>query len=134
MRDEQELLFANEAFYAAFAGGDQEAMESLWAKGLPVACLHPGAALLSGREEVLESWRQVLTATNRPDIRCRAPRAFLQGATGFVVCYEEVQGGFLIATNVFTREGGQWKIVHHQAGPAPGAPPTEAQGGAASLQ
>ena len=134
MRDEQELLFANEAFYAAFAGGDQEAMTALWAKGGPVACLHPRAALLSGLDEVLESWRQILAAPNRPDIRCRAPKAFVQGETGFVVCYEEVQGGYLIATNIFAREQGQWKMVHHQAGPAPGAPPKETDQSGSALQ
>ena len=109
-------------------------MAALWAEHCPVACLHPGAALLSGREEVLASWAQILGAANRPDIRCRAPKAFVQGETGFVVCYEEVQGGHLIATNIFTREAGQWRMVHHQAGPAPGVPPKETSKGSASLQ
>ena len=76
----------------------------------------------------MESWRQILAAENRPAIACRAPKAFCQGETGFVVCYEEVERGFLIATNIFVREDGQWKMVHHQAGPAPGAPPAEEQG------
>jgi hypothetical protein len=39
----------------------------------------------------------------------------------FVVCVETLSGGRLAATNVFVREGGEWRIVHHHAGPiAPG--------------
>jgi hypothetical protein len=32
-----------------------------------------------------------------------------------------VPGARLVATNVFVREGGAWKMVHHQAGPLPPA-------------
>ncbi len=35
---------------------------------------------------------------------------------------EAVGGGYLVATNIFIREAGAWKMVHHQAGPTP--PPT----------
>ena len=31
--------------------------------------------------------------------------------------YEQVGGGFLVATNWFAREGGAWRMIHHQAGP-----------------
>jgi len=40
------------------------------------------------------------------------------------VCYEVLEGGFLAATNVFVREDGAWRMVHHQAGASP--PPTAA--------
>ena len=36
------ILFANEAFYHAFADGDSAAMEALWASQTPVCCIHPG--------------------------------------------------------------------------------------------
>ena len=39
------------------------------------------------------------------------------GDTAFVVCYEVLSSGTLVATNIFQRENGQWKVVHHQAGP-----------------
>ena len=54
MHDRMALLFANEAFYAAFAGHDYAAMEALWARHAPVACIHPGWGVLEGRE-----WRLV---------------------------------------------------------------------------
>ena len=42
MSDEDAILFANEAFYTAFAGHDLEALKSLWADDAPIMCLHPG--------------------------------------------------------------------------------------------
>jgi hypothetical protein len=111
------VLFANEAFYQAFAGRDIDAMDRLWARGGPVACIHPGWSPLVGRERVLASWRAILANPASPAIRCRRPRAFLHGDSAFVICYEEIEGAVLIATNLFVREGREWKMTHHQAGP-----------------
>ena len=44
-------------------------------------------------------------------------------ASGVVVCYEEIEGQFLIATNMFVRDGPLWKMIHHQSGPTQGRPP-----------
>ena len=115
------LLFANEAFYRAFADGDADAMAALWAERLPLACLHPGREALVGREAVLASWRAILEAP--PEIAFRAPRAFDYGASGFVLCWEIVGDSHLIATNVFAQEDGHWRMVHHQAGPTRDTPP-----------
>ncbi|TMA07756.1 MAG: DUF4440 domain-containing protein, partial [Deltaproteobacteria bacterium] len=57
---EREVLEANAAFYAAFTQRDADAMDVLWAREVPVACLHPGWEPLSGREEVVSSWRRIL--------------------------------------------------------------------------
>ncbi|HEY8013978.1 MAG TPA: DUF4440 domain-containing protein, partial [Dongiaceae bacterium] len=43
--------------------------------------------------------------------------------SAFVICYEEIEGAVLIATNLFVREGRSWKMTHHQAGPV--ATPSE---------
>jgi hypothetical protein len=40
--DREQVLFANEAFYRAFADRDIDAMDALWARGEPVLCIHPG--------------------------------------------------------------------------------------------
>lgn len=117
---ERELLHANAAFYEAFAQGDIEAMDELWAHELPVACVHPGWPALHGREDVMASWRSILLADSTPDIACSQAHAALlgpDGDVGYVVCVEHVEGDALVATNVFAREDGLWQIVHHQAGP-----------------
>ena len=66
---------------------------------------------------MLRSWEGILTGTHAPDIGYRAPTAFVQGASGFVICYETLGSGVLVASNLFVREEGNWKLVHHQAGP-----------------
>ncbi|MEX1306371.1 MAG: nuclear transport factor 2 family protein [Rhodovibrionaceae bacterium] len=111
------VLFANEAFYLAFANRDLAAMEEVWARGHSVACVHPGWQPLSGREEVMEAWTGILANSEAPRVSCRAPRVYLSGETAFVVCFEVIGKGALVATNIFCREGGLWKMIHHQAGP-----------------
>ena len=41
MSDDQALLAANEAFYQAFNTRNLKAMEAIWAKRTPIACIHP---------------------------------------------------------------------------------------------
>jgi len=118
---ELEVLESNAAFYRAFAAQDVDAMERLWAERLPVACIHPGWDVLDGRDRVMESWRGILGSGNGPDVSCSLAEARVLGEFAFVTCHEVLPGGRLAATNLFAREGGAWRIVHHQATPmAPG--------------
>ena len=117
MSDTDAVLFANEAFYRAFADRDEAAMEDLWSVSEQVACLHPGWGPLFGREEVLSSWMAIIRNPESPPILSHAPHANVYGNTAYVICFEEIAGNFLVATNVFVREGRVWKMVHHQAGP-----------------
>jgi hypothetical protein len=43
--------------------------------------------------------------------------ALVFGETAFVTCVEELRDAKLAATNVFTLERGEWRLVHHHAGP-----------------
>ena len=120
---QQAVAAANEAFYRAFAARDLASMERLWASDEEVACIHPGWAPCQGREAVMESWAGILRNPESPKVRCLQPRVSLHGALAVVVCYEEVEGNYLVATNLFTEEADGWKLMHHQAGPVSGAPP-----------
>lgn len=117
--DEERLLFANDAFYAAFASADIRAMQDLWADKYPVSVIHPGADIVVGRAEVLASWKAILRDDTGFDIEHRNPVARLLGETGIVLCRERVGTHHLIATNVFVRIVDNWRIAHHQSGPAP---------------
>jgi SnoaL-like domain len=123
-RVEAELLFANEAFYRAFQAADSQGMAELWSEVSSVVCLHPGWPPIFGREEVLASWGRIFD--NAPvSIECRSARAVALADAGFVVCFEVLPQGALIATNYFVREDGKLRLVHHQAGPAPRLPAQE---------
>jgi ketosteroid isomerase-like protein len=115
MSDEAAIILANEAFYRAFAERDFTAMDDVWAREHDVACLHPGWDALRGREEVMTSWRAILENAGAPRVTFVRPQTYVLGAAAFVLGYERIEGATLIATNVFVREGTQWKLAHHHA-------------------
>ena len=125
--DADAVLFANEAFYRAFADRDPDAMDDLWSRTAPVSCIHPGWGVIFGRDEVMESWIAIISGAGTPRISCHGASASLYGDVAFVVCFEKFVDNVLIATNVFVREGQVSKMVHHQAGPTTAEPPTEAE-------
>jgi ketosteroid isomerase-like protein len=112
MSSEHEVVTANEAFYRAFRGEDLPAMERLWAQRAPVACVHPGWPPLIGREQVMASWRAIMSG-GAPPIRCGAAHVLLLGLVAQVVCEERIGASRVIATNVFVREDDRWAMVHH---------------------
>ncbi len=127
MSEQMTVLFANEAYYAAFQSGNYETMETLWARSVPVTCIHPGANNLSGWELVMESWKSILTNDDLVNMEIVNPKANVYGEVAVVVCYEVFQEVTLVATNIFVKEENHWKMVHHQAGGSP-MPPLEDPG------
>lgn len=125
--DEVEVLERNRAFYTAFRRRDMATMESLWARSAKVACVHPGWQPIRGRGEVMASLSAILGQPQVPQIRCEDVSVHVVGDAAFVVCEEVLREGRLVATNVFVREEGDWRLLHHQAGPM--APDSESDAG-----
>jgi ketosteroid isomerase-like protein len=111
-----EVLAANQAFYAAFNARDLTAMVDLWSDSDDVTCIHPGWDVLSGRTLVLESYAAIFGNPSQPKIVAGGESVALAGDAAVVVCHELAGGAPLVATNVFRRETGGWRVVHHQAG------------------
>jgi ketosteroid isomerase-like protein len=114
---EQDVLEANEAFYRAFNQKDAEAMERAWSASESITCIHPGWNLLRGREDVLDSWRTILSNAGQPRIVTGGAGVTFLGDTALVLCRELVAGSALVATNVFVLEDDAWRLLHHQSGP-----------------
>lgn len=113
----EEILAANNAFYKAFADRDIAAMEALWAKNHPVSCVHPGWPPLMGRDAVMASWRDVLSASESMEIRVQDIGVQGFGDTALVLCGEILNGrAALSAANLFVREDGKWRLAFHQSG------------------
>ena len=116
MTDSDAVLAANLEFYRAFTARDRAAMNALWARRAPVACLHPGWTALTDRDAIIQSWEGILSSPDAPRIACFDEQLLLYGDVALVLCEEELDGGTLAASNVFIREDGEWRIAHHHAG------------------
>jgi ketosteroid isomerase-like protein len=110
------LLAANQEFYDAFDRRDIAAVEALWATAHPCSCVHPGWDVVTGRDEVLASWRNILANPAAPRIQCRNPYPLFHGDFAAVICHEVLADGVLVATNLFAEEDGAWRLVHHHSG------------------
>lgn len=117
MTDSDAVLAANLEFYRAFTARDLPAMDALWARRAPVACLHPGWTALIDRDAIMESWTGILSNPDAPRIACFDEEVFPYGGdVALVLCEEELDGGTLAASNLFVRENDKWLIAHHHAG------------------
>ena len=114
--DEQNALFANEAFYLAFTRKDLDAMDMLWAQSQPLVCVHPGWALLTSRAEIMDSWQHILANPNQPGMDFHDPQVHLHESIVLVTCYEQLPGSICLATNGFVEEGDTLRMVLHHSG------------------
>lgn len=112
-----EVLAANNAFYRAFNERDLETMSDLWARTVEVVCVHPGWNALHGYDDVLESWRRIMSNPSQGRIVAGGATVIPLGDAAVVSCRELVSGSPLAATNVFVQEDGEWRLALHQSGP-----------------
>ena len=130
--DEARLEEANAEFYAAFEAGDLDRMAALWADGpyAPgVTCVHPGWSLLRGRDEVLRSWALIMANTSYIQFVLTDVRTDVYGDHAVVTCKENIltaeegteagflAGGSVVASNVFVRSEGEWRLLLHHGSP-----------------
>ena len=115
--DLEAVSAANRAFYEAFNARDQAAMAALWSRELEVTCIHPHRAMLVGREDVLRSWRAILGHPDQPKIVFAAEPPRIVGDLGVVAGREVVAAVPIAATNIFVREDGEWRMIHHHGSP-----------------
>lgn len=119
----EQALFANDAFYLAFAARDIEHMDALWARHSAVICLHPGWPALTSRDQIMQSWSRILGNPQQKPIDVYGAEAFEVGTSYAVVCYEELDGNVMVATNLFLKEDDNMVLVSHQSGPCGQPPP-----------
>jgi len=116
---------AEQAFYRAFQQADLAAMAALWADSQEVACIHPMARIVVGHEAVLASWQEIFAAGARFQLTWEPQLFTVQHDTAVSVLYEhfrlvdqdKVSPPFL-ATNIYRRVDGGWRMVLHHASPA----------------
>lgn len=129
MSEKHRVLAANAAFYEAFRRADFEAMEALWSRERKVSVYHPNWPGIVGRDAVMESWYRILVSGNTPRVWAHEPTVIMSELTALVICREDLESTQLIATNVFVREEGEWRMTNHQASRLPAQAEQENQNG-----
>ena len=113
---EKAVISANYNFYRSFSAADYKTMETLWADRDDISIIHPGWGALHGRKVILSSWESMLRDSAPINIKPANEKAYITGDTAYVVCTEILDEAELMATNIFTIEEGEWKLLHHHAG------------------
>lgn len=145
--DVDDVLRAHAEFYAAFERADFEAMEALWADDDGVVCVHPGAPPIRGRGAVMRSWVALMADAPYLQFFLTDVDASVVDGLASVTCTENVlsatadtpvgvfAGGSAVATNVFRRSAGRWRLWIHHSSPVLSTPdpdPAEPHEGDAS--
>jgi ketosteroid isomerase-like protein len=121
--DRAEVEEANARFYRVFESLDLRQMDEVWAHGDHVRCVHPGWGLLTGWDAVRESWESIFKGSEEMRFSITDVNAYVEGPIGWVTCTEnilsEARGNIsvtsLLATNIFERSAGEWRMIHHHA-------------------
>ena len=114
MTGDAEILATNAAYYRAFRMGDDALMGRVWHDG-DVSCVHPGWPLIRGRDAVLASYRRIMSNPDQPPVTAHEEQVIVTGDVARVICVEAVAGALLVASNLFMREGPEWRMIHHHA-------------------
>jgi ketosteroid isomerase-like protein len=117
---------AEAAFYEALETGDLEAMMEVWAEDEEIVCVHPGGPRISGYEQVRASWAAILGSGQRLKVEL-TDQVYMQGMMLSVHSLHENIGLVsdagrqrpVVATNVYVRQGGGWRLIAHHASPGP---------------
>jgi ketosteroid isomerase-like protein len=117
------------AFYAAFEACDLDAMMAVWADDAPLLCVHPGGPALNDRGEVRESWRRIFQGGGGVRFVLSHLQVTEDARVSVRFVHENIHHGpgyrsvaVVLASNVFVRESGGWRLSAHHASPGP-APP-----------
>lgn len=121
-----ELEAANTAFYDAFEAMSLDRMETVWAHEDAAYCVHPGGEIVRGWGRVRRAWAAVFATTTYIQFIVTNLEVAEHGDVGVVSCVENVlagevsdhlHGGTAVATNVFVRRDGRWRMLAHHASP-----------------
>jgi uncharacterized protein (TIGR02246 family) len=123
------VIAANAELYAAFEAGDVDRMESVWDDADDVRCVHPGWPLVHGRSHVLRSWSVIMANTGYIQFFLTDVDVNVTDDVAVVTCEEHIltavaepdgslsQSARVVATNVFRRRDGRWRLWLHHGSP-----------------
>jgi ketosteroid isomerase-like protein len=127
MADRDELLAANDAFYAALTRCNLKEMEAVWLHEPWVRCVHPGWDVLVGWDAIRASFQRIFDHSRFFEVVATEVSARAMGEIGIVTCSENITSsedgdvgvGAAQATNLYRRTPDGWRMIVHHSSPAP---------------
>jgi ketosteroid isomerase-like protein len=124
MSAEDEVRKASTQFYAALnrmLNGDAKPLSDIWSHGPAVTTMHPIGGRQVGWNEVRESWEQVARGATDGKVELKDQLIRVLGDLAYEVGVEypefklggEKVSGQIRVTNIYQREAGTWKMIHH---------------------
>ena len=130
MTTENDVRDASKKFYAALNGmirGNAGPLTEIWSHGTNVTTMHPIGGREVGWDEVRKSWEQVAQIATEGQVTLDDQAIQVVGDMAYEIGVE--RGHATLAgerveiddrvTNIYRRESGTWKIVHHHTDIAP---------------
>lgn len=126
--DETAIAAANLGFYRALEARSLSAMDVVWSHSDVAGCVHPGWHRLDGWDEIRRSFENIFASSRPWTVACEDVRVVAQGETAWVSCVEVIRpfgsdradaAARMQSTNIFVREDGDWKLLHHHASASP---------------
>lgn len=130
MSTENEVRKASEQFYSALnrmLNGDAAPLADIWSHSGTVTTMHPIGGRQVGWDEVREAWQQVAMLASEGQGKLDDQIIQVAGDVAYELGTERGQvklAGQQVTiehrvTNIYRREAGGWKIVHHHTDVSP---------------
>jgi ketosteroid isomerase-like protein len=130
MSAESDVRSASEKFYAALnrmIKGDTGSLSDIWSHAATVTTMHPIGGREIGWDKVLGSFQQVAGIASAGEVKLEDQYIQVAGDLAYELGYERGKAtlaGEHVAidhrvTNIYRREAGSWKIVHHHTDLSP---------------
>jgi ketosteroid isomerase-like protein len=130
MSTEDDVREASNKFYAALSSmlnGDAGPLAGIWSHSATVTTMHPIGGREVGWEQVRKSWEQVAQLASGGHGKLVDQVIRIVGDVAYELGVERGQvklAGQQVTidhrvTNIYRREGGAWKVVHHHTDVAP---------------
>ena len=130
MSDADGVRKASDQFYSALnrmAGGETDSMENIWQHHDSVTTMHPIGGRETGWKAVKGSFNAVAGVASDGKVELKNQIVRVVGDMAYEIGNEK--GEFKISgkqvnvdqrvTNIYQKEGGSWKLVHHHADISP---------------
>jgi ketosteroid isomerase-like protein len=130
MSAEEEVREASKKFYAALSSmlnGDAGPLAGIWSHGATVTTMHPIGGREVGWDQVRKSWEQVAQISSGGQGKLVDQVIRIVGDVAYELGVERGQvtlAGQQVTidhrvTNIYRREAGAWKVVHHHTDVSP---------------